>query len=68
MEGNEKADPLAKGGRDADGGQLAAAKALNIKQPRKDIYASIEYAAHFYVQVDEWKDRDEIVSEEKGSW
>ena len=26
----------------------------------KDIYASTEFGAHFHVQVEEWKDEDEI--------
>ena len=34
---------------------------MTLKQLRKSIYFSIEYAAHFYVQVEEWKDRDKIV-------
>ena len=41
----EKADELATYGAEGDGGAMAAAQALTIKQLRKDIYASIEYAA-----------------------
>ena len=51
-----------------DGGVMAAAKALTIKQPRKDMYVSTEYAAHFHVKVEGWKDRDEIVPRERETW
>ena len=34
MEGNEKADELAKDGADVDGGAMAAAKALTVQQLR----------------------------------
>ena len=59
MGGNEKADHLAKERTDVDGGQTAAAKALTIKQPKKDKRASIGYAAQIHVQVDEWTNRDD---------
>ena len=49
MEGNEKAEELAKARADAEGGQMAAAKVLTTRQSCKDMYASIEYAAHFHV-------------------
>ena len=58
VEGNKTADELTKDGAEVDGRATAAAKALTIKQLRKDIYASIEYAAHFH-QVEEWKDREQ---------
>ena len=61
MAGNKKADTLAKDGADADGGQMAAARALAIKLFRKEIDASIELAARFHVQIEEWQNRDEIV-------
>ena len=54
--GNEKADELAKDGPEMDGRAMAAAKAQTTKQLRKQLYASIECAAHFHVQVEEWKD------------
>ena len=41
MKGNEKAEGLAKEGTDVDEGQMAAAKALTVKQSRKYMYASI---------------------------
>ena len=40
---------------------MAAAKALTVKKLRKRIYASTEQAAHFHVQVEECKERDETV-------
>ena len=40
-----KADELAKDGAEVDGGAMAAAMALTIKPLRKDICASIDYAA-----------------------
>ena len=42
MEGDEKANELAKDGAEEDGGAMAAAKALTVKQLRKRIYASTE--------------------------
>ena len=68
MEDNEKADELAEDGAEVDGGTLAAAMALTINQLRTDTFASIAYSAHFHVQVEEWKDRDEIVPKEKEAW
>ena len=65
---NGNADELAKDGVEENGGPMAAAKALTIKQLRNYIYASIEYAAHFHVQVEEWKDRGETVPKEKETW
>ena len=42
MEGDEKANELAKDGAEEDGGAISAAKALTVKQLRKPIYASTE--------------------------
>ena len=64
VEGSEKACELAKHGTEV-GGAMAAAEALTIKQFSKYDYASINYAAHFHVQVEEWKDWDGIVPKEK---
>ena len=44
----EKADALAKEGSDADGGQMAAAKALTIKQWRKHLHGSLADAGGNY--------------------
>ena len=49
LEGNEKAEELAKAGADAEGGRMAAANVLTTRRSCKDMYASIEYAAHFHV-------------------
>ena len=32
------------------------------------MYASIEYATHFHVHVEDWKDRNEIVPKGRVSW
>ena len=47
MQGNEKTDELPKEAVDVVGGQITAARAVT-----KGIYASIEYAVHFHVQVE----------------
>ena len=65
---NEKADELATEGANVDGWQLAAARASTIKQLRKEYHVSFEYAAHFHMQVEKWKDRDESVPKEKEPW
>ena len=39
----------------------AAAKASTYRQPRKEIYASIEYAAHFHAQIEDWKGKRSVV-------
>ena len=65
VEVNDKADGLANDGVEVDGGAMAAVKSLTTEQLRKDINASIEYAAHFHVKVEEWKDKDELVPKRK---
>ena len=32
------------------------------------IYPSIEFAAWFHAQIEDWRDRDEIVPREQESW
>ena len=61
MEGKKTADELAKDGAEVGGGAIAAATAFTIKQLRKEICATGEFAVHFHVQGEERKDRDEIV-------
>ena len=68
VDGNEKADELPKDGADVGGSALAPAKFLTINQCRKDMSASTAYAAHFHVQVEEWKDRDDTVPNEEQTW
>ena len=41
---------------------MAAARALTNQQLGKYMSASIEQAAHFRVQVENWKDSDELTS------
>ena len=40
----------------------------SITVKEKGIHASVEYTAHFHVQVEKWPDRDEIVPQEKDPW
>ena len=47
---------------------MATAKASDIKQLKNYIFAPSEYAAHFHVQVEELKDRYDIVPREKEVW
>ena len=70
MNGCEKAKAyeLSKEGPDVDGRQTTTVKAFTSKPLGKELYASIEYAKHFLVQVEEWNDRDEIVPKEQDSW
>ena len=68
MDGNEKADELAEGGAEVDGDAMAAAEVLTVKRLRKDSDASIDFAAHCHVQVEEWQDRDEIVQGKTEAW
>ena len=42
LDGNEKADELAKEGAVADGVPMAAARAITIKHQRTEVYASID--------------------------
>ena len=51
-----------------DGRRTVAAKALTMKQLGKALYAAIGFTAHFHVQVENWRDTDEIVPKEKVSW
>ena len=68
MDGNEQADQLAKDGAEEEGGAMAAAKALTIKQLSREIYASIEDEAHFHVPVEDWNDRDEMELKKEEAW
>ena len=47
VEGHETANELAKQGAGANGGQMAAARALTIKQFRKGLYASMGVCCAF---------------------
>ena len=51
MEGHEKADELAKERADADGGQMADAKALTIQQMRNELHELIEFATYFHAHI-----------------
>ena len=56
------ADELAKESADADGGQMAAARASAIERLREEVCASIEFCdAHVHVHIKECKDGDEMV-------
>ena len=57
-------DELAKDGGEEDGGALAAAKALTISRGQTCMLPSAN-AARCRVQVEEWKDGDEIGVEGK---
>ena len=68
MEGHGKAYELTKEGAAAGVEQLAAAIAFAIKHLSNDTQAPTQYAAYFHVQVEEWKDRDEMVPTGTESW
>ena len=58
IEGNEKADALAKGGALLDTGFMAEARPETVQQEREELYATLQYAASFHCVVEEWTDRE----------
>ena len=53
MEGNEKADELAKEGATLDGGNMAQIRASSVQQRRREVYAALQYAVSFHCLVEE---------------
>ena len=68
IEGNEKADELAKKGAMLDEGFVAEARAKTMEQEREEVYAALQYAASFRCLVEEWKDCDELKPKPKEKW
>ena len=60
IEGNEKADELAKKGAMLDEGFVAEARAKTMEQEREEVCAALQYAASFHCLVEDWKDCDEL--------
>ena len=56
---------LGSGRKEAMTLAMAAAKALTIKQLRMNNHATMEYAAHVHVRVEQWKERYGIAPREK---
>ena len=68
IEGNEKADELAKAGAMLDEGFMAEARAENMKQEREEVYVALQYAASFHCLVEEWKYCEELQSKPNEKW
>ena len=60
IEGNEKADELAKAGAMLEGGFMAEARAKTVQQEREDVCAALQHAASFHCFVEEWKECEEL--------
>ena len=60
IEGNEKADELAKAGAMLDEGFMAEARAKTVQQESEVVYAASQYAVSFRCMVEEWKDCEEV--------
>ena len=58
IEGNEKADELAKGGALQDTGFMAEARPETMQQEREELYAALQYTARFHCLVEEWTERE----------
>ena len=68
IEGNEKADELARKGAMLDEGFVAEARAKTMEQEREEVCAALQYAASFHCLVEEWKDGDELKPKPKEKW
>ena len=60
IEGNEKADELAKAGAMLDEGFMAEARTETMQHEREEVYAALQYAASFHCVVEQWKDCEEL--------
>ena len=68
VEGDEKADDLAKTGAVLDERFMADARARTMQQEREDAYAALQYAACFHCLVEHWKDCEELRPKPKEKW
>ena len=68
IEGNEKADELAKAGAMLDEGFMAEVRADTEKQGREEVYVALQYAASFHCIVEQWKDCEELKRKPKEKW
>ena len=67
MKGNEKADALANEGAEADGETCGSSQSPNRETAAKKFFRRLSLRC-FHVQIEEWKDRDEIVQMDKANW
>ena len=68
IEGNEKADELAKAGAMLDEEFMAEARAKTVKQDREEVCAALQHAASFHCLVETWKDCEELKPKPKEKW
>ena len=68
IEGNKKADELAKAVAMLDEGFIAKASAETMQQEREEIYAALQYAASFHCIVEQWNDCEELKPKPKEMW
>ena len=68
MEGNDKADDLAKARALLDKGFMVGARARTMQQEREEVHAALQYAASCHCLVEEWKDCEELRPKPKEKW
>ena len=68
IDGNQKADELAKVGAIFDEGFMAKVRAKTVKQEREKDYAAFQCAASFHCLVEEWKGCEELKPKPKETW
>ena len=68
VEGNEKADELAKEGAMMDVGVMAQVRAIKVQQEREHVYATLQDGISFHCLVEEWKESEELKPKRKEKW
>ena len=63
LEGNEKADELAKESASLDGGFWTGIRAQDVRQERREVFATVEYAAFSVANVEEWNSCQKTIKE-----